>query len=321
MKRLESRKDLNGYTLMKDVLINLELTDKDYIWLISDIEAYPSNKSVEKEINENGYLLLSTKELISMLEEEDFQWIWAVFSAIPNKYSKEEILKSDLPYIEPINPKYDPFNDLPKIQHPLAEFEICAWDSSGMFIVSDNEDLLNKFRMHYPLYIDRSEILFDDWETRDVKAVNFNRKMHVFVTIFSLILLLSSIIFLFFIWEFVLLLILSLIVFITNKLEWLKIKNNHIVIKKDYIVITNRFNKSKLYSIDFPNITLELKHSFDYRSGGIILKFYDCNNNLICKYEDMINRASPFGFQESKWERQIKSLGIKIIDPSEIIKN
>ena len=107
-----------------------------------------------------------------------------------------------------------------------------------MFIVSDNEDLLNKFRMHYPLYIEKSEILFDDWETRDVKAVNFNRKTHVFVAIFSFVLL-SSIIFLFFIWEFVLLLILSLIVFITNRLEWLKIKNNHIVIKKDYIVITN----------------------------------------------------------------------------------
>ena len=50
MKRIISQKDLPGYTLMKQVLINLDLNNKDYIWLISDIEAYPSNKELEKEI-------------------------------------------------------------------------------------------------------------------------------------------------------------------------------------------------------------------------------------------------------------------------------
>ena len=42
MKRLCSKKDLKGYTKMLSVLINLELEDKDYYWLISDIEAYPT---------------------------------------------------------------------------------------------------------------------------------------------------------------------------------------------------------------------------------------------------------------------------------------
>lgn len=33
MKRLQSRKDCKGYTLMKQLLINLELETSDYNWL------------------------------------------------------------------------------------------------------------------------------------------------------------------------------------------------------------------------------------------------------------------------------------------------
>ncbi len=150
MRRIHSRKDCNGYTLFKSILFNLALNNKDYTWLISDIEACPQNEELAKLINDKEYLLLSTKELVAMLEIEDFQWIWAVFSAIPSKYSKEEILQYELPYIQPINREYDPFGNHPKIQHPLADFEICAWDSSGMFLVTDNEELISKFKEKYP---------------------------------------------------------------------------------------------------------------------------------------------------------------------------
>ena len=46
MKRLQSRKDCKGYTLMKQLLINLELESSDYNWLITDIEAYPQSKEI-----------------------------------------------------------------------------------------------------------------------------------------------------------------------------------------------------------------------------------------------------------------------------------
>ena len=151
MKRLQSRKDLSGYTMMRQVLINLDLTNKDYIWLVTDIEAYPTNEKLNNLISNNDYLLLTTKELVDILNEEDFQWIWAVFSAIPSSYSKEEILKYDLPVIQPISKEYDPFGGNPKVQHPLAVFEIGAWDSSGMFLVTDDENLLAKFKKSYPL--------------------------------------------------------------------------------------------------------------------------------------------------------------------------
>ena len=150
MRRIYSKKDCNGYTMMKSVLFNLELNNKSYTWLISDIEAYPQNDEIAKIFKGKEYIVLSTKELVEILEKEDFQWIWAVFSAIPSKHSNEEILQYDLPYIEPINKEYNPFKDTPKVQHPLAEFEICAWDSSGMFLVSDDENLINKFKKCYP---------------------------------------------------------------------------------------------------------------------------------------------------------------------------
>lgn len=151
MKRLQSRKDCKGYTLMKQLLINLELESSDYNWLITDIEAYPQSKEIFEIINDKEYIILSTKELMNILKIEDFQWIWAVFSAIPPKYSTDEILKYELPYIQPIDKDYDPFGENPKIQHPLAEFEIGAWDSSGMFIVTNDEKILEKFKENYPL--------------------------------------------------------------------------------------------------------------------------------------------------------------------------
>ena len=156
MRRLYSKKDLKWYTLMLNVLINLELTDKDYMWLISDIEAYPTNEKYANLINSKDYLLLKTDELVQMLKEEDFQWIWAVFSAIPSKYTKEEILSFELPYVYSCSKDdYQPYRDEPKIQHPYAEFEIYSFDSSYMFIISNNEEILEKFKKSYPLYIEK----------------------------------------------------------------------------------------------------------------------------------------------------------------------
>ena len=147
MKRIYSEKDLKSYTYMGRILSDLDLDKKDYLWLISNIEAYPQNKKYQKLINGKSYLLLTTSELISMLKEEDFQWIWAVFSAIPSSYTKEDILKYNLPCLECID-------DVTKIQHPFAELEIYAVDSSYMLMVSDSDELIDKFKKCYPKYIE-----------------------------------------------------------------------------------------------------------------------------------------------------------------------
>ena len=93
MKRLYCEKEFKYYTFLRQILLDLDLADKDYLWLISDIEAHPREREYQELLDSNNYLLLNTKELLDMLETDDFQWIWAVFSAIPAHYQKEDILK------------------------------------------------------------------------------------------------------------------------------------------------------------------------------------------------------------------------------------
>lgn len=154
MERVISIKDFKYYTMLRKIIIDLELADKEYWWLISDIEAYPKKEKYQEFIYNEDYLLIKTSDLMKMLEEDDFQWVWAVFSVIPFKYNKEEILKykfSHLQYIQ--EGEYNPYTDTPILQHPLAEFELYAEDSTSMFLISDNEELLNRFKKSYPNYI------------------------------------------------------------------------------------------------------------------------------------------------------------------------
>ena len=156
MKRLFSKKDCEYYTMLKSILFNLDLANKEYWWLISDIEAYPSKVKYEELIYKDDYLLIKTADLLKMLEEDDFQWINAVFSVIPSNYTQTEILSYELPRIQYIEDgDYNPFIDAPKLQHPLAEFELYAEDSTSMFIIADDEKLLDKFKKAYPAYTEK----------------------------------------------------------------------------------------------------------------------------------------------------------------------
>ena len=47
MKRIFSEKELEWYTPLRKILLDLELADKDYFWLISDFEAYPENEKAK----------------------------------------------------------------------------------------------------------------------------------------------------------------------------------------------------------------------------------------------------------------------------------
>jgi hypothetical protein len=158
MERVISTKDFEYYTKLKKIIIDLELADKEHWWLISDIEANPHKEKYQKLIYQQDYLLIKTSDLIKMLEEDDFQWIWAIFSVIPFGYTEEEILKHKLPHVQYIKEGgYNPYTDTPKLQHPLAAFELYAEDSSSMFLISDNEELLNRFKKSYPNFIVKYE--------------------------------------------------------------------------------------------------------------------------------------------------------------------
>lgn len=154
MELVISAKDFKYYTMLKKVIYDLELADKDHWWLISDIVAYPHKKEYEELIDKDNYLLISTQDLVKMLEDDDFQWIWGVFSIIPSKFSKDEILKYDLPKMDDLEEgQYDPWKDEPRLQHPLAKCEIYACDSTYMFMITDDNDLLTLFKKSYPKFV------------------------------------------------------------------------------------------------------------------------------------------------------------------------
>lgn len=154
MKIIYSKKDFKGYTSMGRILSDLELEKKDYLWLISDIEAYPRKKEYQELVERSSFLLMSTAELLNMLKDDDFQWIWAIFSAIPSHYKKEDILKYELPSFEHLDETRNAYKNEPIIQHPCAEFEIYAFDSSYMFMISDNDEIISRFKKCYPKYIE-----------------------------------------------------------------------------------------------------------------------------------------------------------------------
>ena len=166
-----------------------------------------------------------------------------------------------------------------------------------------------------------NNILFDDWKTRCDGVLKHRREEYTVCLILISILFSCSFVGAFFELVLIVPMVLSFGALAVVFLEGQKVKNNHLVIKSNQIEITNRFNKTTLYKIYIHELTLELRHSFNRTSGGIIMKFYDSKGNLICKYEDMLNRAAPWGFEKTSWERSTEGLGIKIIDAEGIFKN
>ena len=165
-----------------------------------------------------------------------------------------------------------------------------------------------------------NDIKFDDWKTRDNLSFQRRKKGYIIVSLVLILSLVLSIVETFFELAAIVAVVIILIAFVTVYIEWLKVKNNHLIIKSNQIEITNRFKKTVIYPINLNELFLELSHSLNYRSGGIVMKFYDSQNKLIVKYEDMLNKTSPFGYEKTDWERAMESLGIKIIDNQELIK-
>ena len=153
MKRYISEKEDKYYTHMLKILNAIGGRNLDYNWLITDIEAYPQKSNYEidenlyKLLKDKNYVFISNNDLLDILEKNDFQWIWGVFSAIPKQYSEEEILEYELPYAD--GNEYIYKDDSFIIQHPLADIEIVAFDSSLVHIVAKDDEIADKFKELY----------------------------------------------------------------------------------------------------------------------------------------------------------------------------
>lgn len=131
----------SGYTSMSRVFYAIHNAQRNYNWLISDVNAYPGNP-VFQELVDEDYMWLTGNELTQMVETEDFQWIWGVFSGFSHDISKETVLQYKLPNVQD---NYDLWKNQPLIQHPMASTEIVAWDSSYVTIVSKHDSIVNDF--------------------------------------------------------------------------------------------------------------------------------------------------------------------------------
>lgn len=88
------------------------------------------------------YCWMTGVELTEMIEE-DFQWIWGVLSAFPKDISKEKVLEYRLPEADGNG---EIWQNPVSIQHPLAEIEIIAWDSSATVFISKEDSIVDLLR-------------------------------------------------------------------------------------------------------------------------------------------------------------------------------
>lgn len=118
-----------------------------YNWLITNFECYPQDEEYASLFSEE-YVWILGNRLTEIIQKEDFQFIWGVLSGFSKDVTLEEILKYDFPLAD----EYEGFwMDDVKIQHPLADIEIVAWDSSLTLFISKDDSLFNKFRKGFPL--------------------------------------------------------------------------------------------------------------------------------------------------------------------------
>lgn len=135
------------FTYLLKLFNGISNAQKNYNWLITDCECYPQNKELEQIFGEDE-IWLSGEELTEIIQKTDFQFVWAVFSGFSKDISLEEIRKYKMPYANGNEALWSVTTD---IQHPLADIEIIAWDSSLTIFLSKNEDLVESFMKSYPL--------------------------------------------------------------------------------------------------------------------------------------------------------------------------
>lgn len=142
------------YTHMAKVFNSIENEQLKYNWLITDCECYPEDKSIN-EMFSKEYIWISGEQLTKIISKDDFQFVWGVFSGFSPEVTLEVVLSYDLPFAD----GYKGFwvNNV-GIQHPLAEVEIVAWDSSLTLLISKDDNLVQKFRSNFPLSEDLSAV-------------------------------------------------------------------------------------------------------------------------------------------------------------------
>lgn len=152
MKSAILDKGENYYTYMGKIFEAIGNEQLKYNWLITDCICYPKNRNLDEFFSQE-YVWISGEQLTEIIYKENFQFIWGVFSGFSKDITLKETLKHDLPFVD----GYEGFwLDTVNIQHPLANIEIVAWDSSLTLFISKEDNLVNKFIESFSLSEDLS---------------------------------------------------------------------------------------------------------------------------------------------------------------------
>lgn len=146
MKSAILEKGERYFTNMNKVFQAMQNEQLNYNWLITDCECTSQDAEIQRLFSKN-HVWISGEELTNIVEKERFQFIWAVFSGFSIDVSLEDVLSYELPFADG-NKGF--WVDDVKIQHPLANIEIIAWDSSLTIFMSQNDDLVDKFMQYFP---------------------------------------------------------------------------------------------------------------------------------------------------------------------------
>lgn len=153
MKSAILEKGESYFTYMGPIFQGIRNEQIKYNWLITNCECYPRNKKIS-DMFLKKYCWLSGEQLTEIIYEEEFQFIWGVFSGFSKDINLDEVLKYDLPYADGHGGFWQ--NSI-NIQHPLADIEIVAWDSSLTLFISRVDELVDNFRQRFPLSEDLLE--------------------------------------------------------------------------------------------------------------------------------------------------------------------
>ena len=147
MKGVIINKGEEYYTDMQGILGCLGNQVRQYNWLVSDHQVYFENTKINQLLDAE-YCWLPGEKLMDIVFLENNQWIWGVFSAFSKSTDMKRVLSYSLPYALENSDIWT----LPiTLQHPLAEIEIVAWDSSCTIIKCKDENVIRHVRNRYPL--------------------------------------------------------------------------------------------------------------------------------------------------------------------------
>lgn len=131
-----------NHTYLEKTFEVINNKQKEYNWLITDIEYFPMNKSTIT-LMDKEYVWISGEDLTSMIKDEEFLITWGVFTGFKKDIKFEDIMKYELPYANGYGGFWE---EKISIQNPLADIELVAWDGLLILFISKDEDLVKEFK-------------------------------------------------------------------------------------------------------------------------------------------------------------------------------